>query len=90
MQDKNMVTNIEDKKRLRVMVLFGGRSEEHDVSVLSATNILSAMGRTKYEPVPVYVGRDGRWRLSSFLRGNSPSQLKDPASLPSQVGGAAY
>lgn len=60
----------EDGKLLRVMVLFGGRSDEHEVSVLSAMNVLSAMDREKYEPVPVYVGRDGRWRLSDFTAGS--------------------
>lgn len=60
----------ESEKRLRIMVLFGGRSDEHEVSVLSATNILSAMDREKYEPVPVYVGRDGCWRPSDFTAGS--------------------
>ncbi|MFQ3255221.1 MAG: D-alanine-D-alanine ligase [Loktanella salsilacus] len=55
--------------RQRVMVLFGGRSDEHEVSVLSATNILSAMDRKKYEPVPIYIGHDGRWRPSIFSAG---------------------
>jgi D-alanine-D-alanine ligase len=63
-------TMSEPEKRLRIMVLFGGRSDEHEVSVLSATNILSAMDREKYEPVPVYIGRDGRWRLSDFTAGS--------------------
>lgn len=64
------MTNEENGKRLRVMVLFGGRSDEHEVSVLSAMNVLSAMDREKYEPVPVYIGRDGRWRLSDFTAGS--------------------
>lgn len=52
------------------MVLFGGRSDEHEVSVLSALNVLSAMDLEKYEPVPVYIGRDGRWRLSELAAGS--------------------
>ena len=60
----------DQNERLRVMVLFGGRSAEHEVSILSAVNILSAMDRKKYEPLPVYIGHDGRWRLSSFSAGS--------------------
>jgi D-alanine-D-alanine ligase len=55
--------------RLRVAVLFGGRSAEHDVSVLSATNVMRALDPERYDPVPVYVTLDGRWLLSSFERG---------------------
>jgi D-alanine-D-alanine ligase len=54
-------------KRLRIMILFGGRSEEHDVSILSATNVLAAIDTEKYEPVPVYIGRDGSWRQSEYV-----------------------
>lgn len=77
-----MVINKEDEKRLRVMVLFGGRSDEHEVSVLSATNVLSAMDRTKYEPVPVHIGRDGRWRLSSFIEGQLSKPTEGPYIAP--------
>lgn len=64
------MTNKEKEKRLRVIVLFGGRSDEHEVSVMSAMNVLSAMDQEKYEPVPVYIGRDGRWRLSELATGS--------------------
>lgn len=64
------MANREIEKRLRVMVLFGGRSDEHEVSVLSAINVLFEMDREKYEPVPVYIGRDGRWRLSELVAGS--------------------
>lgn len=55
--------------RLRIAVLFGGRSAEHDVSVLSATNVVRALDPGRYEVVPVYVTRDGRWVLSSIAGG---------------------
>lgn len=55
--------------KLRIAVLFGGRSAEHDVSVLSATNVLSALDPEKYEAVPVFVTRGGQWLLSSFEDG---------------------
>ncbi|CAN7397252.1 D-alanine--D-alanine ligase family protein [Mesorhizobium sp. LjNodule214] len=56
-------------KRLRIAVLFGGRSAEHDVSVLSATNVMRALEPAKYDAVPIFVTRDGQWLLSSFEEG---------------------
>jgi D-alanine-D-alanine ligase len=55
--------------RLRIAVLFGGRSAEHDVSILSATNVMAALDPAKYEAVPVFITREGRWLLSSFADG---------------------
>ncbi|WP_394893378.1 D-alanine--D-alanine ligase family protein [Mesorhizobium sp. AaZ16] len=55
--------------RLRIAVLFGGRSAEHDVSVLSATNVMRALEPAKYDAVPVFITREGQWLLSSFEDG---------------------
>jgi D-alanine-D-alanine ligase len=55
--------------RLRIAVLFGGRSAEHDVSVLSATNVMRALAPAKYDVVPVFITREGQWLLSSFEDG---------------------
>ena len=52
--------------RLRIAVLFGGRSAEHEVSVLSATNVMGALKPEKYDAVPIFITRDGQWLLSSF------------------------
>ena len=52
--------------RLRIAVLFGGRSSEHDVSVMSATNVMRALDPKRYDPVPVFVTREGLWLLSRF------------------------
>ena len=60
--------------RLRVGVLFGGRSTEHEVSLLSAQSIINALDPARYETVPIYVDREGRW-----LVGESP-RLIDEAS----------
>ncbi len=48
-------------KKLRVGVLFGGRSGEHEISLLSAASILRAMDRAKYEVVPIGITKAGRW-----------------------------
>lgn len=55
--------------RLRIAVLYGGRSSEHDVSVMSATNVMAALDPAKYDAVPIYVTREGRWLESSFADG---------------------
>ncbi len=59
----------EDTNRLRMAVLFGGRSAEHEVSILSATNVMRALDPVKYEAVPIFVTRDGRWLRSAFEDG---------------------
>jgi len=57
-------------KKLRIAVLFGGRSAEHDVSVLSATNVVRALSPAKYDVLPIFVARNGIWFLSSIENGN--------------------
>jgi D-alanine-D-alanine ligase len=47
--------------RTRVLVLYGGRSAEHEVSCLSARSVLAALDAERYEAVPVGITRDGRW-----------------------------
>jgi D-alanine-D-alanine ligase len=47
--------------KLRVGVVFGGRSGEHEVSLASAASVLAAIDRTRYEVVPMGVAKDGRW-----------------------------
>ena len=49
------------KSKLVVVLLFGGQSAEHDVSLKSALNIFSALDKNKYDPVLVYIRSDGRW-----------------------------
>src|SRR5450759_6029706 len=48
-------------KKIRVGILFGGRSGEHEVSLLSAASVLKAIDKTKYEVVPIGITKDGRW-----------------------------
>ena len=49
------------KAKTRVGILFGGRSGEHEVSLLSAASVLTAIDKTKYEVVPIGITKDGRW-----------------------------
>jgi D-alanine-D-alanine ligase len=48
-------------KKLRVGILFGGRSGEHEVSLLSAASVLKAIDRTKFDVVPIGITKEGRW-----------------------------
>jgi D-alanine-D-alanine ligase len=51
--------------RLRVAVLAGGRSSEHEISLASARSVLESLDPEQYEVVTVAIGRDGRWELGS-------------------------
>jgi D-alanine-D-alanine ligase len=52
-------------KKLRVGILFGGRSGEHEVSLLSAASVFKAIDSSKYEVVPIGITKDGRWLTAS-------------------------
>jgi D-alanine-D-alanine ligase len=54
-----------ERARLRVLLLFGGRSAEHDVSCTTAVAVARALDPDKYEVVPVGITTDGQWRLAS-------------------------
>jgi D-alanine-D-alanine ligase len=62
--------------KLRVAVLFGGRSAEHDVSVLSARNVFKALDAEKYDVVPILIDRQGKWLLHQLV----DKALPDPLS----------
>ena len=50
-----------NRRRTRVAVIFGGRSVEHDVSIVTGHQIMGAFPKDAYEVVPVYISRDGAW-----------------------------
>jgi D-alanine-D-alanine ligase len=52
-------------KKLRVGILFGGRSGEHEVSLLSAASILRSIDRRKFDVVPIGITKEGRWLAAS-------------------------
>src|SRR5260370_33679118 len=64
--------------KVRVGILFGGRSGEHEVSLLSAASVLNAIDKTKYEVVPIGITKDGRWLTAEhaerLLKGNNEEQ----------------
>ncbi|MEM9520411.1 MAG: D-alanine--D-alanine ligase family protein [Actinomycetota bacterium] len=53
-----------DRERIRLVVLFGGRSAEHDVSCVSARHVLAAVDADRYDVEPIGITRDGQWVLA--------------------------
>ena len=56
-------------KKLRVGILFGGRSGEHEVSLLSAASVLEAIDRKKFDVTPIGITKEGRWLAAADARG---------------------
>ncbi|MGA2102550.1 MAG: D-alanine--D-alanine ligase family protein [Candidatus Sulfotelmatobacter sp.] len=78
-------------EKLRIGILFGGRSGEHEVSLLSAASVLNAIDKDKYEVVPIGITKDGRWltaeHAENLLTGKlvlEPRNLRagDPQNTP--------
>jgi D-alanine-D-alanine ligase len=77
------------KKKLRIGILFGGRSGEHEISLLSAASILKAIDKKKYEVVPIGITKQGHWLtsvaaqqlLAGEVANTAPLQLSASADL---------
>jgi D-alanine-D-alanine ligase len=70
--------------KLRVGVIYGGRSGEHEVSIVSAASIFKHLDRSRYEPVPIRIDKDGRW----VLGGREPTAISAGDTQGSVAGGA--
>ncbi len=73
------------KKKLRVGILFGGRSGEHEVSLLSAASILQAIDRTRYDVLPIAIDKQGHWHTGDRalgLLGSNPLLSPTPGRAP--------
>jgi len=55
-------------RKMSVGVVFGGRSVEHDVSIVTAQQIMQAFDAARYEVIPVYISREGKWYSGEALR----------------------
>jgi D-alanine-D-alanine ligase len=78
-------------RRLRVGVLYGGRSGEHEVSLASAASVFANLDRTRYEPVPIRIEKDGRWALADkppamMIAGDVIEQARLEAARPVREG----
>jgi D-alanine-D-alanine ligase len=76
-------------ERLRVALLFGGRSAEHDVSVMSAANVFRALDPARYEPVPIGITRSGTWLLCSVQGGKFPTAVPEAGPRVSLIPGGS-
>ena len=79
------------QKKLRVGVIFGGRSGEHEVSLASAASVIRALDPEKYEAVPIGITKDGRWLVGTGAQKMLPEVLKsgERVSLPPDPTAAA-
>jgi D-alanine-D-alanine ligase len=75
------------RQRIRVAVLAGGRSSEHEISLASGRSVLEALDRDAYDVVTVAIGRDGRWELGSGDGESVAETLPVPAAnAPATLG----
>jgi D-alanine-D-alanine ligase len=77
------------KKKLRVAILFGGRSAEHEISLISARNIAAAMDESKYQIIAIGVDKQGRWfydKGERLLRDKSADRVDLPRRGKSTAG----
>ena len=54
-------------KKLRVGIIYGGRSGEHEVSIASAAAVVQNLDKQRYEAIPIRIEKDGRWLLADRL-----------------------
>jgi len=80
-------------KKLRVGILFGGRSGEHEVSLLSAASVFNAIDKDKYEVIPIGITKEGRWVTAAdaerLLQGKFEDHKHLRAGDPEATAGAA-
>ena len=81
-------------QKIRVGILFGGQSAEHEISILSARNVLEALDPSRFEPLLIGIDKSGRWLLQDAQKlltsARDPRQVRieegAPAQLPSAFG----
>ena len=75
------------KKKLSIGVMFGGRSGEHEVSLVSAASVMASLNKEKYEIVPIGITKDGRWFsgpkiIDTLKKGRVPKDEEEAVILP--------
>src|SRR5437773_8407458 len=75
--------------RIRVAVLMGGRSSEHDISVASARSVLESLDPERYEAVTVAIDREGKWELTAGEGRRALEAASAAETLPVPTSGSA-
>src|ERR1700730_5161111 len=79
---KKQTTKALGKKKLRIGILFGGRSGEHEGSLLSAASILNAIDRTKYAVIPIAITKQRQWLTATDAQHRLTGDTKPAPVLP--------
>src|ERR1051326_3508727 len=70
------------ERRIRVGVVYGGRSGEHEVSLRSATSIIAALDPARYEVIPIAITKEGRWVTGTDSLSVLEAAQRDLTSIP--------
>ena len=70
--------------KIKVGVIFGGQSTEHDVSIVSGSSVIKNLDKDKYDIYPIYISKDGEWyhyvksikQINIFKIGEEPKELE--------------
>jgi D-alanine-D-alanine ligase len=80
-------------QKIRVGILYGGQSAEHEISILSARNVLAALDRSRFDPVLIGIDKSGRWLAQDAQRliesSRDPRQVRVEPGLPAPIESAA-
>jgi len=72
-------------KKIRIGVIFGGRSGEHEISLISAESVMRALNKDKYDVLPIGITKEGRW----LIGGDPLAQLKAASHTPQELTGGS-
>jgi len=72
-------------KKIRVGIIFGGRSGEHEISLISAESVMRALNKDKYDVLPIGITKEGRW----LIGGDPLAQLKEASYTPKELTGGS-
>jgi D-alanine-D-alanine ligase len=80
---------VSQSRKIRVGIVFGGQSAEHEISILSARNVLKALDRSRFEPILIGIDKSGRWLVQNeqkLLTGSSdPRAVRIDSDLPLEL-----
>ena len=72
--------------KTNVAVFFGGRSVEHEISVISALQAINAFNKDKYEIIPIYISKQGRWYIPNYRDMNALTAASEEVYMRPEYG----